>query len=62
MKCLSVVPILEDMAENPELALDINQVHALYFAVAVIRALPETFTRLIDAVCGLVHPGPLHEG
>ena len=62
MKCSDVIPILEGMAENPEHAIGVDQVHALYFAVAVIRALPETLTRLIDAVCGLVHPGPLHEG
>ncbi|GAJ21159.1 unnamed protein product, partial [marine sediment metagenome] len=36
MRSSDVIPILEDLSKNPEQALDINQVHALIFATAVI--------------------------
>ena len=58
MKSAEVIPILEGMAENQDQALDINQVHALYFAVAIIHSLPDTLTRLIDAIFNLAYPTP----
>ncbi|MBA7530841.1 hypothetical protein ES705_23052 [subsurface metagenome] len=53
-----VIPILEDLSRDPEKALDINQVHALIFAVAVIHSLPKNLTRLIDAILDLKYPTP----
>ncbi|MBA7541577.1 hypothetical protein ES705_33893 [subsurface metagenome] len=58
MKSAEVIPILEDMSRNPELALDIHQVHALIFAVAVIHSLPETQAKLIDVIFDLAYPAP----
>ncbi len=48
-----VVSTLEDMAENPEHALDVNQVHALHFANAVIRSLPQNQRDCIDVILDL---------
>ena len=58
MRSADVVPILEGMAENQDQALDIHQVHALYFAVAIIRSLPENSIRLIDSIFDLAFPEP----
>ncbi|GAJ04431.1 unnamed protein product [marine sediment metagenome] len=53
MKCADVILTLEDLAENPEQDLDINRVHALHFAVAVIRSLPQNLKDCIDAILDL---------
>jgi hypothetical protein len=58
MKAVDVIPILEDLSRDPEKALDINQVHALICAVAIIRSLPENSIRLIDAMLDLAYPEP----
>ncbi|MBA7714930.1 hypothetical protein ES703_123962 [subsurface metagenome] len=58
MKSLDVIPILESLSRNPDQALDINQVHALIFAVAVIHSLPENTIRLIDSIFDLAYPEP----
>ena len=53
MDSTAVISTLQDMAVNPEHALDINQVHALYFAVAVIQSLSQNLKDLIDVVLDL---------
>ncbi|MBA7551201.1 hypothetical protein ES705_43737 [subsurface metagenome] len=51
-----VISTLEDLAENPEQDLGVNQVHALLFAVALIRALPEQTVNLVDVILNLSFP------
>ena len=53
------ITILEALAADPEQALDIDQVHALYFAVGVIRSLPAGALGVIDAIFNLGFPEPL---
>ena len=53
MNSTDVITVLEDMAENPELALDVNQVHALHFASAVIRSLPQDLRNCVDVILDL---------
>ena len=58
MKSADVIPILESMAADQEQALGIDQVHALYFAVGIIRSLPPSSINLIDALFDLAFPEP----
>ena len=58
MKAADVIPILEALAENQEHALSIDQVHALYFAVSIIRSLPDASIGIIDAIFDLAFPQP----
>lgn len=58
MKSADVIPILEDLSKDPKQALDIHQVHALIFAIAVIHSLPETQAKLIDLIFDLAYPEP----
>ena len=53
MTTADVIAILEGMSENQEHALDVDQVHALFFAVAAIRSLPQNLTYLIDVILDL---------
>ncbi|MBA7537618.1 hypothetical protein ES705_29887 [subsurface metagenome] len=53
MKSFDVISVLEDMAENPEHALEVDQVHALHFANAVIRSLPQNQIDCIDVILDL---------
>ncbi|MBA7530857.1 hypothetical protein ES705_23068 [subsurface metagenome] len=53
MKSTTVIDTLQDMAGNPVHALDVNQVHALYFAVAIILSLPQNQRDVIDVVLNL---------
>ncbi|MBA7525910.1 hypothetical protein ES705_18069 [subsurface metagenome] len=53
MKSFDVISVLEDMAENPEHALDVDQVHALHFANAVIRSVPQNLIDCIDVILDL---------
>ncbi|MBA7552775.1 hypothetical protein ES705_45351 [subsurface metagenome] len=53
MKSLDVISVLEDLAENPEHALEVDQVHALHFANAVIRSLPQNQLDCIDVILDL---------
>ncbi len=53
MNSTVVISTLQDMAGNPEHALDVNQVHALYFAVALIQSLPQNLRDWIDVVLDL---------
>ncbi|MBA7685690.1 hypothetical protein ES703_94115 [subsurface metagenome] len=53
MKSRDVITILEDMAVNPEHALDVDQVHALYFATAVIGSLPQNQIDCLDVILDL---------
>ncbi|MBA7553023.1 hypothetical protein ES705_45605 [subsurface metagenome] len=62
MKCAQVITILEDLSRNPEQALDIDQVHALIFAVAIIHAMPENQTNLVDILFDLSFPDPYRIG
>lgn len=55
MNCAEVISTLEDLAENPEQRLDPNRVHALYFAIAVIRTLPPNQSDCIDVILDLEH-------
>ncbi len=55
MKTFDVISILEEMATNPEQELDFDQVHALHFATAVIRTLPQCLTDCIDVILDLCH-------
>ncbi|MBA7553199.1 hypothetical protein ES705_45786 [subsurface metagenome] len=53
MKTFDVVAILTNMAENHQRALDIDQIHALLFATAVIRSLSPSLTDCIDQILDL---------
>ncbi len=53
MNSTEVISTLEDMAENPEHALFVDQVHALHYSVAVIRSLPQNLRDLIDVILDL---------
>ncbi|MBA7507436.1 hypothetical protein ES706_06155 [subsurface metagenome] len=53
MKSFDVISVLEDMAENPDHALDVDQVHALHFANAVIRSVPQNLIDCIDVILDL---------
>ena len=53
MKSLDVISVLEDMAENQDQALAVDQVHALRFANAVIRSLPQNQLDCIDVILDL---------
>lgn len=53
MRTVEVIQTLENLALDTEQGLDISQVHALYFSVAVIRALPSPMVALVDAILDL---------
>ncbi|MBA7536774.1 hypothetical protein ES705_29038 [subsurface metagenome] len=59
MKSVECVAILRGMADNSEQSLDVYQVHALGFAMVLIRSLPPGLTECIDMVLDLeeyTHP------
>lgn len=58
MKSTEAITILEAMAADPELALDISQMHALFFAAGIIRSLPASSIGVIDAIFDLAFPEP----
>ncbi|MBA7555328.1 hypothetical protein ES705_47987 [subsurface metagenome] len=53
MNSTDVITVLENMAGNPEHALDIDEVHALHFANALLRSLSQNLKDLIDVVLDL---------
>ncbi|NVM24120.1 MAG: hypothetical protein HWN68_20370 [Desulfobacterales bacterium] len=58
MKLPEVVHTIQAIADNPDHGLDINQVHSLYVAVAVLNSLPDDYITLLDAVLDLATPTP----
>ena len=56
MQLPEVVQTIQAIADNPELGLDTTQVHALYFAIAIMNSLPDDYTYLLNAVLDLRTP------
>ena len=55
MNSTDVITVLENMAGNPEHALDIDEVHALHFANALLRSLPQNLRDWVDLILDLEH-------
>ncbi|MBA7543090.1 hypothetical protein ES705_35416 [subsurface metagenome] len=53
MKSTEVISALENMAVDLYLSLDIDQIHSLHFACAVIRSLPQNLIDCIDVILDL---------
>ncbi|MBA7527944.1 hypothetical protein ES705_20126 [subsurface metagenome] len=55
MNSTDVIVRLEDMSKDPKIALDVDGVYALLFAVAVINSLPPSLIDCIDVILDLDH-------
>jgi len=53
MTCFDVLDTLEVLATEPGRPLGPNEVHAIHFACAVIRSLPQNLKDCIDIVLDL---------
>ncbi len=55
MTSYEVLNTLEALATEPGRPLTLDDVHAIHFACAVIRSLPQNFKDFIDVVLDLEH-------
>jgi hypothetical protein len=58
MNCFEVQNTLEALATDPGRGLDLQEVHAIHFACAVIRSLPQNLKDCIDIILDLEKARP----